>query len=250
MNPGFFTQVHDIFQMIVILQRQRDGDLVQLVFRKNVVDILDSSHHLDPLVNSAAGNPVVQNAPDHIAPLGVGVDSGNVLLRRPGIADEKNVFEIVALFPEELQNIPYGGPAQGREHDVYHVKDEHHDTGKVRLIDQIQHHHKESKPYCIGLYDPGDLILAPGSSFWRIHVEEIVQKHIPRHKEIKSAEIHVHGQRPGTGFRIRKRGCKFYIPCKQIRDCHYNSVHQQVQSVKNLLIVLNHNNYLLATILQ
>ena len=78
--------------MVVILKRQRDGDFVQIVFRQDIFDVLNSAHHLHALIKRAAGNPVIQYPPDHITPLGICVDSGNIFLRRPGITNQQHIL--------------------------------------------------------------------------------------------------------------------------------------------------------------
>ena len=40
MHAGFLTDIHNTFQIIIIFQRKRDRDLVQLVLRKNILQIL------------------------------------------------------------------------------------------------------------------------------------------------------------------------------------------------------------------
>lgn len=78
--------------MIVILQRKRYRNFIQLIFRQNILDIFYPSNHFNALINRPAGNPVIQYSPDHITPLGICIDSGNIFFCCPGIAHKKNIF--------------------------------------------------------------------------------------------------------------------------------------------------------------
>ncbi len=119
-------------------------------------------------------------------------------------------------------------------------KSAHHKAGKVFLLDHIKKNDKNRNPCRVCLDNAFQLILAPGSPFRRIHIEKIVQDKIFGYNKIEVAKIDTCVQRSCTRFRVRKNGAELYIPCKQVGNRHYQGVHQQVQSVKILLIVLNH----------
>ena len=83
MDSRLFAQIHNGLQMVVILKRQRNGNLVQIIFRQDIFNIFNSAYHFYALIQGSAWNPVVQYAPDHVPPLGICVDSGNIFLSRP-----------------------------------------------------------------------------------------------------------------------------------------------------------------------
>ena len=128
MHTRFFTQINDIFQMIIILQCQSDRDLIQLIFRQDLVDILNTTNYLDPLVHGSARDPVVQNPSHNITPLGIGIDPRDIFLCRPGIADQQDIFQIIATPSEQLQKIFDRHPADSRQYDIDPIKKEHHNT--------------------------------------------------------------------------------------------------------------------------
>ena len=200
--------------MIVILKGQSDCNFIQLIFRQNIVDILDPSHYLYTLVHGAAGNSVVQYSPDHIAPLGIGIDPGNIFLRRSGIPDQKNIFQIIPFFSKQLKETSYHKPAESGQHNIDGVEKEHHDTGEMRLFDYIQNYDKQHQSCRIGRNNIDDLILAPGGPLGLVHIEIIIDSDIAGHKKIKETEIGFLGQSSCPGFRTRKNSSKLYIPCK------------------------------------
>ena len=128
MHTRFFTQINDIFQMIIILQCQCDCNLIQLIFRQDIVDILNTANYLDPLVHSSARDPVVQNPSDNITPLGIGIDPRDIFLCCSGITDQQNIFQIVTTSSKKLQKIFDHHPADSRKYDVDPIKEEHHNT--------------------------------------------------------------------------------------------------------------------------
>ncbi len=108
------------------------------------------------------------------------------------------------------------------------------------MVDKIQKYDENNNPYRIGLDDRLDLVLSPGSALGRIHIKEIIQNDIFGYDKIEETKIGPHVQCPCTWFRIRKYGTEFNIPCKQVGDDHHDGIHQQVQSIEILLIILDH----------
>ena len=92
MHTGFLTHVDDFLQIVVVLQGKRDGDLVQLVFRQNVLQIADRAQNLDAPVHSARRHMIIQNAVGDISPLGIVLNPVQISLRRARIADQQDVL--------------------------------------------------------------------------------------------------------------------------------------------------------------
>ena len=86
MDAGFFAQIHDALQTVIIFQRQSNGNLIQFIFRQDVQEIFDLAQHLNAFVQCAARHPVIQYPSYHISPLRISIDSGNIFLRCPGIS--------------------------------------------------------------------------------------------------------------------------------------------------------------------
>lgn len=49
MHAGFFTEIDDLFQTVVVLQRKGHSDLIQFVFRQDKGQVIDGTQHLDSL---------------------------------------------------------------------------------------------------------------------------------------------------------------------------------------------------------
>ena len=125
MNTRFFTDAYDTFQVVVILQRQGYRNLVQLVFRKNHLQIAKTSQDLYPSVKRSGRNMIVQNSHCGISPLRIVCQSVNILLRRSGISHQKNVLQIIALAPDGSQPFSEDNPKTGSNKDIEHIKQRH-----------------------------------------------------------------------------------------------------------------------------
>ena len=71
MHAGFLTDIHNTFQIIIIFQGKRDRDLVQLVLRKNILQIPQRSQDFHSLIGGPSRNVLIQNTAYHISPLGI-----------------------------------------------------------------------------------------------------------------------------------------------------------------------------------
>ena len=104
MHAGFFAEIDDLFQAVVVLQRKGHSDLIQFVFRQDKGQVIDGTKHLDSLVNRASRHIIVQNAPYHIAPLGIGDNPVDIGFRRTRIPHQQNVFQIITAFAHQMQD--------------------------------------------------------------------------------------------------------------------------------------------------
>lgn len=100
-HPGFLTDIHHTFQIIIILQGKCDRDFIQLVLRKDVFQITKRSQYFHSLIGRAARDVLIQNTTHYISPLGIAEDSVNIFLRRPGITYQQNMLQIVSFFRME-----------------------------------------------------------------------------------------------------------------------------------------------------
>ena len=103
-HAGFFRDCHDVFQPSILVDAECDCDFVVGIIGDNGLQIVDIPDDVDITVRFAVLFPVIQYAMNDITPFRVGTDTVNVTFGGTAIANEKDVFQIVALFPEFSQN--------------------------------------------------------------------------------------------------------------------------------------------------
>ena len=168
MNTGLLTQIHDGLQLLIILQCKCNRNFIQLVLRKNIPDILYSSHNLNSLIHGSAWHGIIENPPDYVSPLGICNNSGNIFLRRTGITNQQNVLQVITLSAEKVQNIPDHCPAERHQNNIDNIKGSQHESGNIQLIDDIQQCHKQDQSYCICLHNCKKLVFTPGCTLWSV----------------------------------------------------------------------------------
>ena len=85
MHAGFLTQRHDMLQLKIFIQSQRNHNFIQTVFRQDDHQIVNTPDNLYILISCSPRHIVIQNAPYQIAPLGILPDSVNVFLCRAAV---------------------------------------------------------------------------------------------------------------------------------------------------------------------
>ena len=101
---------------------------------QDIVDIFYSSYYLDTLIGCTAGNSVIQDTTHYIPPLWISVDSGNIFLCSPGIANQQNIFPIITFSTEQLKKTANQGTTNCRQNNIDNIKKCHHYTGKILLL--------------------------------------------------------------------------------------------------------------------
>ena len=168
MHTRLLTQINDRLQLLIVLQCKRNRNFIQLVLRKNILDILYSSHNINSLIHSTAWHRIVENSPDHIAPLWISNNSGNIFLCCTGISNQQNVLQVITLSSEKIQNVPDHRPAQGHQNDIDDIKGTQHESGDIKLIDHIQQGHEQDQPYGISFHNCKKLVFTSGCTLWCI----------------------------------------------------------------------------------
>ena len=179
MHTKLFTDPDDVFQIIVILQRKGDGYLIQLILGEDHLQIGQSSQHLDPLVEGACRNVVIQDSHGHIPPLGIVIDAVNILLRRPGISYQQNMLQVVALPAKRSKPVAQRNPKAGGKQNIEAVKEGHHRTGHIELTDQkIQQDDQAQNTDGIGLHNTEDLEPLADGPLRCVHIAKVINDQI------------------------------------------------------------------------
>ena len=142
MDSRFFTDIHDMFQIVIILQRQSDGNLVQIALRQDIEQVFNRPQNLDTLIKSAAGYAVVKDASYNVSPLGIGIDTIDILLRCAGLSHQQNIFYVIAFLAEVLQQRADQGTTDIRKQYIEDIEIRHHGTREMVLRNQIPECHQ------------------------------------------------------------------------------------------------------------
>ena len=162
MHTALFALCHDPLQLAVLLQRQGDGYLHDLVLRKYDIQIRYPSQHLDSPVHGPRRHSVIQYPADLISPVGIEPDPSDIFLRRFRIPYHQQVFLVVSLPSDEHQQIPEDIPHQGFQEHVDHGEYRQHGSCEVILVHDIQQCHEAYQAHGVCVYYVNQLF--PSSS--------------------------------------------------------------------------------------
>ena len=111
---------------------------------------------------------IVQNAAHHIAPLGIRIDTLDILLRRAGIPHQQNIFEVVALFTKILQKRTDQRASQRSQDNIDAVEHGHHGTGEMDLRDHVPAGHHQYHAHRVRLENIQNFITVNRGPLWRV----------------------------------------------------------------------------------
>ncbi len=103
-HAGFLSNGNDVLQSFVLVDAERDGDLVVGIIGNDRFQIVDIPDDMHVTVGFSVPFAIVQNAVDHVAPFRMGADAVDIALCRAPVTDEQDVLEIVSFFPELAQD--------------------------------------------------------------------------------------------------------------------------------------------------
>ena len=121
---------------------ERDRDLVRTVALEDIAETLNESEHLDIFVKSPGRNVVVEDPHHAVAPLRVLYDAVDILLSRAAVPHENDVLLVHSDPAGVHQYDAHDVPLRKGQRDVQKQEHDQHHTGRVHLMDQVEHGHQ------------------------------------------------------------------------------------------------------------
>ena len=235
MHPGFLTECHDLFQTVIFIQPQSNGNLIQTVLRKDHHKVCDPSQDLYTFIFCSGFHMIIQNSPYLISPLGIGYDPVDIFFRRMTIPHKKDMLQIIALFPHTSEKIPDQIPQSGFQKDIYKIKNRQQFSGKMHHLYQIQYPQDQRDSYGIRFDNVPHFQPSSLHPLRSIQAEQIIQQQIYRYNRQYCRRIDP--ERKCSHTPIQKQ--KFNHPCNKVGDYDHKSIQCHMQAVKMLLVFFN-----------
>ncbi len=190
MNAELLTDADCLLEFLIVFKGKCYDDLVKLMLGKYVFEISQSSQNLDPMIGRTGGHMLIEHADDVIAPLGILPYPVHVFLGTAGVADQKDMLDVIAFLAESLEDLAENASVQRAQEHIQEKEDGHHATRIVDLthdVESIEHQGKDSDD--VGLDKIEDLRLTSAGSPGRIDVTEAVDQDIAGDNKRKQVVI-------------------------------------------------------------
>ena len=237
MDSGLLTHAHDLLQLVILAQTQRDGDLVQPVGRKYHGKIGDPSDHLHSFIYSPRRHIVIQDPPDDITPLGIRLNPVYIFLCGTAVSYQYDLLLIqapTAHIPQKREDQHPGAPFQDNIDPAENID---HQPGKIALLKHVKSKYDQQHTQNVSLDDIGQNKAPALHMHGLIKSKSLIQQKVSRNN--KNQGEHILLKTECEYRRIGERAYEADHPGSDIGDSYDNDVKQHLETTEILLIVLN-----------